>query len=106
MGYGIKRKPKNMGQAVRFFCLECMGGYDACGTEKGYMPFGLVSECPDHACQLYTYRFGKDPSRSEKAKARIAAARSDEAMVISPDVDPLESSRTRRKAAKGKSYVP
>lgn len=101
MGYGIKRKPKNMGQAVRFFCLECMGGYDARGTEEGYMPFGLVSECPDHACQLYTYRFGKDPSRSEKAKARHAAARSDDSRVVTLDVDPHETFRNATEGREG-----
>jgi len=83
MGYGIVRKPKNMGQAVRFFCLECMGGHDeyvdAHGNlEEGYLPFALVRDCPDLKCQLREYRFGKSPSRSATAKKLYAARQSNE----------------------------
>ncbi len=111
MGYGIKRKPKNMGQAIRFFCLECMGGYDEYTDERGntvpgYLPHGTVRDCPDHNCPLYPYRFGKDPGRSARAKARHAASCSDTSRVISPEQSPEECSRTRRNAPQDKYPTP
>jgi hypothetical protein len=71
MGYGITRKPKNMGQAIRFFCLECVGSYDEYKDVRGktipsYMANGTVNECPDLNCHLRPYRFGKRPSKPGK----------------------------------------
>ena len=91
MGYGIARKPKNMGQAIRFFCLECMGGHDAFVDPKGtiweaYMPYGAVKNCCDLKCHLFEYRFGKRPVRSAKSTEGVLRA----------PVEAAQHRRTRR----------
>jgi len=95
MGYGIERKPKNMGQAIRFFCLECCGGHDEYktangGKEPSYMPNSTVRDCPDIKCHLRPYRFGRRPSRSDDLPLRV----------LIPLQEAEQPSRTRRKAGK------
>ena len=64
-------------KAIREFCLECCGGssHD-------------VRLCTAPNCPLYAFRFGKNPyikremteEQKEAAKARLAAARSQQAI--------------------------
>lgn len=94
MGYGITRKPKNMGQAIRFFCLECCGGHDEHTDPNGevwpsYMPNGTVKDCPDMKCHLRPYRFGKRPSKEDQLPLRV--------IIGSQEAD--QRPRTRRKPA-------
>jgi hypothetical protein len=75
--YSAHRQPKNMGDAVRLFCLECQGAHEAYSDSDGhpvpeYRPFTAVRDCPSAStCSLWPYRFGKDPKKSEAAKARV-----------------------------------
>jgi len=88
MGFSIKRKAKNMGDAVRLNCLECMGGNDGFIDQFGRKagpsrPHQQVAECSEEErCHLWPYRFGKDPARSrgksrpmtEERRLQLAAA--------------------------------
>lgn len=59
-------------KAIREFCLECCGGSS-----------NDVRSCTAPHCQLYAFRFGKNPylkremteEQKEAAKARLAEAR-------------------------------
>jgi hypothetical protein len=76
--YSAHRPARNMGDAVRLFCLECMGAHDAFTDRQGdevpaYRPFKSVAACPAvHSCGLWPYRSGKDPRRQAAAKKRAA----------------------------------
>lgn len=66
--YSAHRPAKNMGDAVRLFCLECMGS----GVD--HREFSAVRECPcEGTCSLWPYRFGKSPRRSRKRGVGITS---------------------------------
>ena len=55
--YSVCRPSKNRGDAVRLFCMECMG---AC-VDSRYesRPYREVRECPcAFTCSLWPYRLG------------------------------------------------
>lgn len=79
MGYSIKAKAKSKGQAIRFNCLECMGGHDGYKDQRGnkvesYRPHALVAACTATACHLWPYRFGRDPEIAARRAERIREA--------------------------------
>ena len=93
MGYSIKAKAKNKGQAIRFNCLECMGGHDGYTDQRGnkvesYRPHSLVNACTSTQCHLWLYRFGSDPAiaarKAEKAAQVNEAATLGEIKGITP----------------------
>lgn len=71
-------KHRNPVKAIREHCTHCMGG-----RGNGYSK--LIKECPDTACALYKFRFGKNPyhtqvltdeerkERAERLKKNISA---------------------------------
>lgn len=66
--YSSHRPSKNMGDAIRLFCLECQGsyvGYDKDGNEIEHnRAYQAVADCPsERSCSLWKYRFGKNPDR-------------------------------------------
>lgn len=66
--YSSHRPPKNMGDAIRLFCLECQGSYvdyDELGNETEHgRAYQAVADCPsERTCSLWKYRFGKNPDR-------------------------------------------
>jgi len=63
---GKKRPPMKV---FRQFCLECMGG-----SRK------FVRECITIDCQLYPYRFGKNPAKKGADAERMAQIRRPETM--------------------------
>jgi hypothetical protein len=106
MGYGITRKPRNSVQAIRFFCLECMGGYDEYTDARGkaverYMPMNDVRDCPDMKCQLREYRFGKSPRRSKTTPNLTAESTTATLIPGIAASGAAQQARTRRKAANG-----
>ena len=46
--YG-KRKRLTRAEAIRAFCIECMG-----------YQIGLITNCPDEPCSLWPYRLGTE----------------------------------------------
>jgi len=56
-----KRRPM---AAIRAHCLECCGG-----SSKE------VEQCTAPGCNLYPYRFGKDPNRAPASEKQREAAR-------------------------------
>jgi len=80
--YSVHRPSKNRGDAIRLFCMECMGASVDPGFEN--LPYKAVKECPsEQACSLWPYRFGTDPKikrkvseNSMKALAAYGAERS------------------------------
>lgn len=52
---------------MRKFCLQCQGG-----------SYIFVKECETEDCQIYPYRFGKNPARAGKGQsaAQMASLRS------------------------------
>lgn len=55
--YSVHRLSKNRGDAVRLFCMECMGASIDAGYEC--RPWREVRECPCAAtCSLWPYRLG------------------------------------------------
>lgn len=59
-------------KVMRKYCLECMGGSKE-----------AVKECEIEDCQIYPYRFGKNPARAGKGQsaAQMASIRSDKQAV-------------------------
>lgn len=62
-------KPKSSQQtnpvkAIRAYCLNCC-------LESAHE----VAECTATGCELYAFRFGKNPYRKKPSEARIEAAR-------------------------------
>lgn len=59
--YSAHRQARSMGDAIRLFCLECMGSvYDGEVHKREVL---AVKECPsEHTCSLWRYRFGKNPA--------------------------------------------
>jgi len=66
-------KQKNPVKAIRKHCLDCLGNSPT-----------AVEECTNESCELYDFRFGKNPHRTkrvmteeqrEAAKQRLASAR-------------------------------
>lgn len=55
--YSVHRPSKNRGDAVRLFCMECMGA----SVDPGFdcRPWKEVRECPcSQTCSLWPYRSG------------------------------------------------
>jgi hypothetical protein len=80
---------RNMGAAIRAFCLECQGAHNGYKDSRGqkmapYLPHGAVHDCPcERDCSLWSYRFGRDPKRRPKVSATslnaLGAAREERA---------------------------
>lgn len=78
--YSAHRPSKNRGDAVRLFCMECMGASVDIGFET--RPFKEVRECScANTCSLWPYRLGG-------AKQPIPSA---------GHIEASEASRTRQK---------
>lgn len=80
--YSTHRPSRGPVDAIRLFCLECMGSSLEFGREDG-----AVRDCPsERTCSLWPYRFGKNPkhARATAARAKVEGYR------------PENSSRTRR----------
>ena len=54
------RKEKKPVNAIREFCIECMGGRESEGYAK------RVNECVSPECSLFEFRFGKNPYHTQK----------------------------------------
>jgi len=62
--YSMHRPARNMADAVRLFCLECMGSTTEFGQANA-----AVRDCPcTETCSLWPYRLGKDPKRRRSSK--------------------------------------
>ncbi len=66
--YSVHRPARNMGAAIRQFCLECQGSYVETDVDgrvlTNHREVAGVRDCPsEHTCSLWRYRFGKDPAR-------------------------------------------
>jgi hypothetical protein len=86
--YSIHRPSRSPLDAVRLFCLECMGSSIEFGAECA-----AVRDCPsEKTCSLWSYRLGTNP----KHKKKVAAA-SLEALATSRE----NRARTRRQAEDG-----
>jgi hypothetical protein len=77
--YSVHRPARNMGDAIRLFCLECMGSSVEFGREDA-----AVRQCPSETtCSLFPYRFGRDPTHkrkvSENTLKALARSREDRA---------------------------
>ena len=53
-------------QAIRRFCLDCMGGHEEIILEDGqkmkaYRPYKEVKACDSTKCYLHPYRTGRRP---------------------------------------------
>jgi hypothetical protein len=76
--YSVHRPARNMGDAIRLFCRECMGahlaGLDSRGeTIPNHPAYEEVRRCPaEHACSLWRYRLGIDPKKSQTRRDRTA----------------------------------
>ena len=57
------RKPL---QAIRYFCLECMG-WDRRSPLDSERPYKDVKECTDHMCPLFDFRFGVNPFAKKRS---------------------------------------
>ena len=69
--YSAHRPAKNSVDAIRLFCLECMGS----SVDPPHRADGDVRDCPSETgCSLWPYRFGKDPVRSAVAKEHGVAS--------------------------------
>ncbi len=85
--YSVHRPSRGPLDAVRLFCLECMGSSLEFGREDA-----AVRDCPcGEMCSLYPYRFGKNP-RHSRASART---------VEKAGLRPSNRSGTRPNAAGG-----
>ncbi len=59
--YSTHRPSRNRSDAVRLFCVECMGASVEPGFER--RPHREVRECPDaHTCSLWPYRLVPIPA--------------------------------------------
>jgi hypothetical protein len=86
--YSVHRPSKNRGDAVRLFCLECMGASVDPGFES--RPFKDVRECPCAlTCSLW-------PFRSGGARQEIPSA---------GNIWPSKRSRTRREVERVSGHV-
>lgn len=100
--YSVHRKARNMGDAVRLFCLECQGSSEEFGNE-----FAAVRNCPDEdMCSLWPYRFGKSPRRSESAKKRMEDGTLRPPIPKTVEGEAEKVPRTRRKVEKVAQLVP
>lgn len=66
-------KPKNIQQAVRFQCLECMGVNRTEDWDTQVMPYDDVKTCTDKLCFLFPYRFGKTRTKQNLTPEQRAA---------------------------------
>lgn len=57
-------EPKPVLKAVRLKCLECMGGSSM-----------EVRQCPSVDCELWPFRFGRNPWRAERSERQKEVAR-------------------------------
>ena len=61
--YPSKRTPL---RSIRYFCIDC-----CCGQKR------LVANCPDGACALHPFRFGRNPNRRGLGNPTSLQKRSD-----------------------------
>lgn len=68
--YSVHRPSRSRGDAVRLFCLECVGS-----SLQGGAEYAAVRDCPCAlTCSLYPYRFGTDPKhRRSVSEATLKA---------------------------------
>jgi hypothetical protein len=60
--YSTHRSARNPVDAIRLFCLECMGSSEEFGAE-----YAAVRGCPSaQTCSLFAYRFGTNPKHKKK----------------------------------------
>lgn len=83
-GYGnIKHEKKSPQQAIRMFCLMCMGGHeeswkDSEGEEiPRDRPYAEVSSCESKTCWLHPYRTGRNPYSARKGNPGALRAHRD-----------------------------
>jgi hypothetical protein len=90
------KQEKSLIKAVRKNCIDCMGGRDG---NEGYKK--LIDECPSHNCNLYPYRFGKNPYHKQnlsKEQRKSCADRGRNSLLIRravgksfPNLDDLDA---------------
>lgn len=71
--YSVQRPSKSRGDAVRLFCMECMGASVDPGFEC--RPWKEVRACPNaQTCALWPYRLG-GPKQPVPAAGHIEASK-------------------------------